>query len=508
MAFFLDFVETVVQETGVGELFEEVTGYGIEGGIAKHGLNPRLNFNRHKRINSSDDVEELLLEINRKLLEYDQVKEAVGGDPLQMLKEKVPEDVWNCVVDLISEIIPTGTSLEVDVKSTTDSEPSIRVSPKTFSNKYEIRYKQLIAKVTMCGVTTKEVEKRWQSLHLIPRKEREGLLKNGNILTTADGKKLELSEKLSGFVRSDLKNEISLMSYILPMVYGKNNKDERRDKRKKILMAGKLIMAILRHPHEVMDTSVKYLDDTEAYEIAEDTEESLREKDWFYPFLYGKEAMTTLISKTMKQELDEKQKDKIDEVTRTFEERLTVSAFNTNHLHIKRDWDEIKKNTSTPRYKMMGELSQLKTFSQSNDETLYRFSLQEPDVKLPFEDKGASFAFVFALKDENPHSLRKLVRSVSFMFSDQAQEVKDEKGQKVGTQTVDQCFEWAQDESNDMRNLTYTKENKQCELCWVKIRSNAAVTREGVCSAYFSEGILHKRAYKTTSKGYDVGKLV
>jgi len=289
-----------------------------------------------------------------------------------------------------------------------------------------------------------------------------------------------------------LKDETSLMSYVLPIVYG-----NEKNKRKKMLMAGKFIIAILKHPEKIIATSKKYFegdDDTKVFEIVEHTEKSLRGPNSFNSLVYN-EGTVDGLHLLFKEKLFKKQAESIDKATGYFEEALTKTAFSTNNLHTKTAWDEVKIKTDEPRYRMMGEISQLKTMCQSNEETLYRFSLDGPDTELPFKDEGASFAFVFAVDNENSDSVSKMVRSVSYMFSDQAQE--------EDTQTIEECFEWAEKhKSSEIRDLTY-KQKKENRLYFVSISSNAAVTRrgDGFCK-YFREGILHWRAYKTNSQGY------
>lgn len=497
--------EVLVVQTGVGKAFEEVTGYGVEANVADNGFCGRLNFERKKEIKSSVDIEELLDDIYLKVVSYTEVKEVMEKkghivDPLQKLRDQVPKDFWNCAVDLIYELIPKGTTLKVEVKISEDSSP---FNVESISNAYEIRYDELRATVTMLDTEAKDVEKGWESVHKFPKEKREHmqkLLKSGNALETGDGEKLELPKTILTNIRKDLKDENSLMSYILPLVYG-----TKKDQRKKMLMAGKFIIAILKHPEHIIATSKKYFegaDDTEAFKIVEHTEKSLRGPNSFHSLLYNK-GMANGLRLLFEAEFFKKQAENVDEATRDFENDLTKTAFNTNNLHIKTKWDDIKTKHEEPRYKMMVEISQLKTMCQSkNEETLYRFSLDKPDIELPFKDEGASFAFVFAVNNTKSDSVSKMVRSVSFMFSDQAKE-KD-------TQTIEDCFKWAEEnESSEIRNLTYKQ--KKGRLHFVCIRSNAAVTRrEGGFCKYFREGILHCSAYKINSKGYvsESGELV
>ena len=78
----------------------------------------------------------------------------------------------------------------------------------------------------------------------------------------------------------------------------------------------------------------------------------------------------------------------------------------------KESWREIKMKTEHPRYHIMAEMTRLKTNSKEANQTLLRFSLHEPCVKVPDQDL---FVFVFALKSNGENARSCLVRTVAYI---------------------------------------------------------------------------------------------
>lgn len=183
----------------------------------------------------------------------------------------------------------------------------------------------------------------------------------------------------------------------------------------------------------------------------------------------------------------------VDGAVRKFTELLLAQ------FHTKDSWHEIKVKTEHPRYRIMAEMARLKTTTacRGTNQPLLRFSLHQSCVKVPSQDL---FAFVFSLKSKDEDTRLCLVRTVAYMFSDQS------NCEENGANTIQDCYEWATDTSNDVRKLTTEYQGRklpvlQC-LRYVMIKPNAIVEMYNEkMKNRFQEGILHKDNYECESHG-------
>ena len=148
------------------------------------------------------------------------------------------------------------------------------------------------------------------------------------------------------------------------------------------------------------------------------------------------------------------------------------------------------------RYRVMPEMSKLKSFSEAENSLCFCFNLDTPCIKL-YENESFTFVFVLNTKQKK-EAIKILVKTITYMFSD------------AKTETFEGYYNWAKEHS-DLKSLQLTEyvwKNKEkieqvdyirnpLVLKFAELETSAVIqVYNDAHKGYFQEGILHQDQYE------------
>lgn len=309
-----------------------------------------------------------------------------------------------------------------------------------------------------------------------------------------------ISPAIAKAIRADLQRKDSLMSFLIPLI---NPRSGLSKKEKEFILCG-VIAQIIMKPAMVKD-AVKYINmegAEELFQAVENTEGEIKQNN--YDQTIFSESVKRMIHELIVHKMPPTPRKELDEATGAFQAGLSSLGFNTTHFHVAADWEAFKFQSNSGRYRVMAEMSRLKTLSEEKVETCYRFTLWSHCKKL---HENESFAFVFVMnKGDQDKAIKILIRTITYMFSD------------AKTETIAQCYNWAT-QDNDLNALAKTCTCAQvCKgdpkntsdhhdiiqplrLKFVEIEASTVLqVRNELFSEHFQEGILHRDGYDKNVK--------